>query len=142
MIYKMRPTEIWGPPVWGPHISLKIGTRQWRTVENREYSVVHGVHRVQEHWGTQRTVENSTWSTGTLGNTEDSLEQRVQCSTWSTESTGTQRTVENRGTQRTVENGRNTEGTQRTVENGIEQRVQRSTWSTERTGTLGEHRGQ
>ena len=28
----------------------------------REYSVVHGVQRVQEHWGTQRTVENSEYS--------------------------------------------------------------------------------
>ena len=44
-----------------------------RTVENREYSVVHGVQRVQEHWR----------------KTENGREQRVQCSTWSTESTGT-----------------------------------------------------
>ena len=99
----MRPTEIWGPPVWGPHISLKIGTRQWRTVENREYSAVYGVHREQEHWGTQRTVENSTWSRGTLGNTEDSLEQRVQCSTWST---GTQRNTEDGREQGNTEDSR------------------------------------
>ena len=70
-----------------------------RTVENREYSVVHGVQRVQEHWrntenghlenreysvvhGVQRVQEH--WR-----KTENGREQRVQCSTWSTESTGT-----------------------------------------------------
>ena len=61
-----------------------MGTQ--RTVENREYSVVHGVQIVQEHWG----------------DTEDGREQRVQCSTWSTESTGT--LGEHRGQWRTVEN--------------------------------------
>ena len=49
---------------------------------------------------------------------ENGREQRVQCSTWSTESTGTLWNTED----------------------GREQRVQCSTWSTESTGTLGEHR--
>ena len=41
---------------------------QWRTGENREYSVVHGVQRVL---GEHRTVENGREQ----GNTEDSGER-------------------------------------------------------------------